>query len=129
MKLFARLPYIGNIFFYHIYLYYEEPQLFSGITDTGQLYLISSLPEDNKSKSWLALPLSQGRLKSLENNEIEIRQAFLEPETFLWRIKLTEESYNLCYFIPELLTEDILPEPGEYLNFTEGQNGYNSSFN
>lgn len=43
-NLFATLPYIGDLYYYHIYLFYEEPQIFSCMTKTMQPYFVVAIP-------------------------------------------------------------------------------------
>lgn len=120
-ELFAFIPSIGELFYYHIYLFYDEPQLFSCVTKTQQFYFISTIPSDETDTSWLAVPISSGKLSLLEKNRIEIRNAFTEPESILWRIDCCDLQYNSCLYSPDLLTQELLPESGELLDYSEGQ--------
>ena len=73
-ELFASLPYIGDLYYHHIYLFYEEPQIFSCMTKTMQPYFVIAVPAKNDdSSAWLAVSISLGRLLKAEKNSIEIR--------------------------------------------------------
>ena len=118
--LFASLPYIGDLYYHHTYLFYEEPQIFSCMTKTFQAYLLLAIPSENDEKSaWLAAPISSGRLLKAEKNSIEIRDVFLEPESLLWKIELFKNVYNAVNILPCTLTDELLPERGEFLDFIE----------
>ena len=43
-ELFATVPFIGDLYFKNIYLYYDEPQIFSCVTSTLQFYFIIAVP-------------------------------------------------------------------------------------
>lgn len=120
-ELFAFIPYIGEMFYYHIYLFYDEPQLFSCITKTQQHYFVSSIPNDNADNSWIAVPISTGKLSLLEKNAIEIKSAFTNPESILWRIDYQDQKYNSFLCDPNSLTQKLLPESGEFLDYSAGQ--------
>lgn len=119
--LFALIPNIGELYYYHIYLFYDEPQLFSCITKTKNYYFISTIPSDDADNSWLVVPISSGKLSLLEKNAIEIRNAFTEPESILWRIDYQDQQYSACICLPNSLTQELLPESGELLDYSEGQ--------
>lgn len=120
-ELFALIPNIGELYYYHIYLFYDEPQLFSCVTKTHQFYFLTTIPSNTSSNAWLAAPISSGRLSKLERNAIEIRNAFVEPESILWRIDYNDQQYNSYYCIPASLTDDLLPEAGELLDYPPEQ--------
>ena len=118
-ELFATVPFIGDLYFKNIYLYYDEPQIFSCVTSTLQFYFIIAVPADGEEESaWLAVPVSTGKLSMLEKNLVEIRTAFTQPESLIWRLFETENGfYSKCIQVSEL-TEDSLPMPGAYLEYS-----------
>lgn len=120
-ELFAFIPNIGEMYYYHTYLFYDEPQLFSCITKTQQLYFISTIPNDSADNSWIAVPISTGKLTLLEKNAIEIKDAFTNPESILWRIDYQDQKYNSFLCDHESLTQELLPESGELLDYSAGQ--------
>ena len=120
-NLFATLPYIGGLYYYHIYLFYEEPQIFSCMTKTMQPYFVVAIPGKNdEDTAWLATPISWGRLLKAEKNAIEIRDLLLTPESLLLKIEQESDTFSVDVVNPETLTDDSLPEVGELLDFTEG---------
>ena len=120
-ELFASLPYIGDLYYRHIYLFYEEPQIFSCMTKTMQPYFVIAVPAKNDdSSAWLAVPISLGRLLKAEKNSIEIRDLITNPESFLWKIELENDIFDVATIDPKTLTDDFLPEYGELLDFKAG---------
>ena len=121
IELFASLPYIGDLYYRHIYLFYEEPQIFSCMTKTMQPYFVIAVPAKNDdSSAWLAVPISLGRLLKAEKNSIEIRDLITNPESFLWKIELENDIFDVATIDPKTLTDDFLPEYGELLDFKAG---------
>lgn len=118
---FASVPNIGELYYYHTYLFYDEPQLFSCITRTQQLYFFTTIPNGSAENSWLAVPISTGKLSLLEKNALEIRNAFLEPESILWKIDYSNQQYTSFLYPPTSLTDELLPEVGGLLDYSARQ--------
>lgn len=120
-NLFASLPYVGDLFYHHIYLSYEEPQIFSCITKSMQLYFAVAIPSENDEDSaWLLAPISSGKLLKAEKNAIEIRDLLLNPESLLFKIEEIQNKFSIAAINQETLTEDLLPEAGGLLDFAAG---------
>lgn len=119
-NLFVTLPVIGDLYYHHIYLFYEEPQIFSCITSTMQLYFVVAISSENDVNSaWLAVPISSGKLLKAEKNAIEIREILTDPEGLILEIQKVQESFCIRDIAPDSLTDDLLPEQGELLDFAE----------
>lgn len=118
-KLFATVPYIGDMYFLRTYLFYEEPQIFSCITKTLEKYFVVAIPAEEDNSAWLAVPISNGRLIKAEKNSIQIRDILTSPESLLLKIEEHENIFSATEVDPSLLTDDMLPEPGEFLDFME----------
>ena len=120
-NLFASLPYIGDLYYHHIYLFYEEPQIFSCMTKTMQPYFVIAIPSDNdEGTAWLVVPISLGKLLKAEKNAIEIRDLLLKPESLLLKIEQVRDQFSIIPVNPETLTDDFLPEAGELLDYFGG---------
>lgn len=118
-SLFINTPNFGDLFYYHTYLFYDEPLIFSCLTRTHDYFFVSAIPpKDDSDFSWLAVPISSGRLFKLEKNEIEIREAFTSPESLLLRFDVRGTTTSIDTISVDLLTDDLLPEPGELLDFS-----------
>lgn len=120
-NLFASLPYIGDLYYHHIYLFYEEPQIFSCMTKTMQPYFVIAIPPDNdEGAAWLVVPISLGKLLKAEKNAIEIRDLVLKPESLLLKVEQVRNQFSIVSVNPETLTDDFLPEAGELLDYFGG---------
>ena len=118
-NLFAILPYVGKLYYHHIYLYYDEPLIFSCINETFQMFLSLAVPDTNDGHgAWLLVPVSSGRLEKLEKNAEEIRAVFTKPESALWRVVFKTGSYEIEQLDPKDLTDEMLPEKGELLDYS-----------
>ena len=121
-NLFASLPYVGDLFYHHIYLFYEEPQIFSCITKSMQLYFAVAIPSENDEDSaWLLAQISSGKLLKAEKNAIEIRDLLLNPESLLFKIEEIQKEYPKVdikltneekYTIVEISTKVNIITPG-----------------
>lgn len=117
MTLFAALPILGEVFFHNVYLFYDEPLLFSCKTNNGAFFFVEKLPDDDCER-WLMTPISIELLKLLEANAVEIRSVFLDPSCRLSLIRHTEnDEYSISAFDIDNLTDDLLPLPGEFLDY------------
>jgi hypothetical protein len=115
-ELFADVSQLGRLFYHHTYLFYDEPQLFSCFTPTFQYYLVVAIPSD-VGDAWLAAPISPGRLAQLEQNKIEIRRAFTEPESILWKLEERDAILTAYSILPNSLTDDLLPNENTFLDY------------
>ena len=126
-ELFADIPNLGQLYFHNIYLFYDEPQLFSCIDSNNQYYLVLAIPCEDDKTSWLLVPVTTGRLSRLESNTFQIRNAFLKPENKLYRLEEWESNYRFNEINPSDLTDDLLPEENTYLDFNQIQEFENIS--
>mgnify|MGYP001213392364 CR=1 FL=1 len=120
-ELFAKLPYIGDLYYHNEYLFYDEPQIFSCISRAFQLYFATLIESDSKIKKWLLVPISIGKLNMLENNSITIREIFTKPENeIIWGVISIDNTFSIEEMKPEDLTDSMLPLPGECLDLDNG---------
>lgn len=118
-EFFASIPGIGELFYYHTYLFYDEPLIFSCVTKTREHYFVAAIPPAEESNaSWIAAPISSGKLLKLEKNLIQIRDAYTCPESLLWRINMCDDAFYAEEIAPSSLTDDLLPDSGEFLDFS-----------
>ena len=115
-EFFADIPQLGKLYFHHIYLFYDEPQLFSCFTSTQQYYFLVAIPSA-EGNSWLAVPISTGRLTQLELNKLEIRSALTEPESILWLLQEAVDGISAKLVSPASLSDSMLPVANAYLDY------------
>lgn len=117
--LFINAPNIGELYYEHIYLFYDEPLIFSCITKAQNYFFALTIPpQSDADSSWLITPISHGKLLMLEKNLIEIRDAITNPEALLLRADLIADSIVVSEVDPKKLTEDLLPNSGEFLDYS-----------
>lgn len=118
-ELFLHLSNLGDLFFHHTYLYYDEPLIFSCATQALQYFFVIAVPAAKQNAdAWLIIPISTGRLAKAEKNIIEIRDLVLKPETIVWYVTCDNEGTDISVISPESLNEEMLPVKGEYLDYT-----------
>lgn len=116
--LFLQHPSIGELYYHHTYLYYDEPLIFSCATKAMQYYLVVAVPSAPESnETWLMVPISIGRLTKAERNAIELRRLITEPETVVFQVDRIGTEVMMVTVPFEQLTNDMLPEAGEYLDY------------
>lgn len=117
-KLFLQVPVIGELYYHNTYLYYDEPLIFSCVTKALQYYFVIAVPSvSDIDESWLIVPISSGKLLKAEKNAIDIREIITSPETVVFRIDTIQTNVSLTNVNPAELSDDMLPEVGEYLDY------------
>lgn len=117
-ELFLQHPSIGELYYHHTYLYYDEPLIFSCATKAMQYYLVVAVPAAPMSnETWLMVPISIGKLTKAERNAIELRSLITEPETVVFQVDRVGAEVTIVTVPHEQLTDDMLPEAGEYLDY------------
>lgn len=112
-----KIDLLGNLKIDEIFLYYEEPQLFSCISAFGQKYL--GLLTDIDNREWLLVPVSSSRLALLKANKITIKESIINAEDeFVW--KITEKSDKQLKMATQVyldnINDDDLPDEDLYLD-------------
>lgn len=108
-------------FLKEVYLEYEQPELFTVCDIIGTSFLTMLISDGiNEAESWLMMPVSYPRLFSLEQGEISIREAFLQPEMgVLYRVVKQQDIFEKREIKPEQLLESELPLEDARLNANE----------
>ncbi len=103
------------------YLYYDEPLIFLSKDRFDNKYLM--LRQADENPVWLGVVVSPRRLGELEHNRMEIRDAFLDPESgYVLKISETYDMCNVDYLTTDELKADMLPFPDEYLDYEKPEN-------
>lgn len=117
-ELFVRLPSVGELYYHHTYLFYDEPLIFSCATKAMQYYFVLAVPSALSSdETWLMVPISSGKLSKAEKNAIELRDLIVNPETVVFQVDRIGSEISAITIDPSALTEEMLPEAGEYLDY------------
>ena len=117
-ELFVRLPSVGELYYHHTYLFYDEPLIFSCATKAMQYYFVLAVPSASSAdETWLMVPISSGKLSKAEKNTIELRDLIVNPETVVFQINRIGSEISAITIDPSVLTQEMLPEAGEYLDY------------
>ena len=78
------------------------------------------LRQKSEEAEWLVVKLTKERLKKLENNEMDTYTAFTKPEYGCLYLMIGDpKSIEMKLILPEQLSDEMLPYPGEYLDCRE----------
>lgn len=117
-ELFVRLPSVGELYYHHTYLFYDEPLIFSCATKAMQYYFVLAISaEPSSDETWIMVPISSGKLNKAEKNVIELRELIVNPETVVYRVDRIGTEISAITIDPSSLTDEMLPEAGEYLDY------------
>ena len=111
---------LGRLEIVETYVYYDQPVLFSCKSAAGHLYLVVATDKNDEHETWLYVGVSAERLNLIRSGAIDLHDAFAEPEDgFLLQeiIPYDDQTQPRMEPIqPDLISEDMLPMPGECLN-------------
>lgn len=118
LREFLKANLLGTLYIDEVFFFYEEPQIFTCVSKTGQKYL--GLLTDMSGNGWMLVPMSEAQLSLLKSNRISVREAFVRPEDeFLWKIKLYSNSSTADVqqiFYTDIDEED-LPDDDVYIDY------------
>lgn len=118
MSFLPQSTYLGKLEIIEVYVYYDQPCLFSCQNSTDQIFLAVWVDETEEFNLWLYVPMSRRRFEEVRMGGINLRDAFLKSESgFVYEVKiLPENSPDAIATIPcEQLDEDWLPQAGTLL--------------
>ena len=98
--------------------YYDVPQLFLA-TDTMSSNYICMLYNKNDAYDYLAVKMSDLRLRTFLDGKLDLRAAYLSPEQddTLYHVTVKNEVISAdCLLKQSDITEDMLPEVGFYFD-------------
>ncbi|MET9203351.1 DUF6575 domain-containing protein [Gordonia sp. NPDC003585] len=109
---------LGELLMEETLVYYDGPRVFTCRSITDQRYLVAWANEQDDGDTWLYVPLSQARLNVLRSGAWPLREAFVLPESIVYRVDLTDsdEDSNSARDVARLISSEDIPEdwlPGE----------------
>ena len=115
-EVFGIFDVIGKLVIDEIFIFYEEPQLFTCTNEIDHKYII--LLTDMDDHQWLVVPISEARLSRMKSNQLSVKNAFIEPELKnLWKI----QEYDSTLIINKIKIEEIpscdLPDDDLFLDY------------
>lgn len=116
MTFLAERTNLGILEVLEVYVFYDQPVLFSCKNKSGLIYIALSIDETDSSEIWLYAPISNSRFQELVRGEVELRNVFTDAEdAFVYRVEIPNDSKSNtivdvidCHEIPD----SDLPEPG-----------------
>lgn len=111
---------LGRLEIVEIYVYYDQPLLFSCKSAADHLYLVVAADEDEQHETWLYVRVSVERLNLIRSGAIDLHDAFAKPEDgFLLQEIIPYDAQTqprMESIQPDQISEDMLPTPGESLD-------------
>lgn len=114
-EFFVKVPYIGDLYIDKVYLFYDEPQVFLCLSKSFINYFTVLVSNSDNKKEWLASSVSKQFLGMIENDQVEIRSVFTEPESEVYRIIQTISGIELIQESPNRIPDSDLPLKNAYL--------------
>jgi|LSQX01.3.fsa_nt_gb hypothetical protein len=108
---------LGKLWIKDIFVYYDEPLMFSCENQFRQLFLANCVEEDEVKKTWIIVPISNSRLLYARRGSISVHKLFSEPEgEFLWRVEeYVDEKISYAFqILPNELCNEELPTEDAY---------------
>ncbi|MFN8490273.1 MAG: DUF6575 domain-containing protein [Caldilineaceae bacterium] len=111
---------LGVLTIIEIYHFYQMPVLFACKNKTGNLYLATWIEEQETEDVWLYTPLSVDRFIKLRQRQIDLHQAFLQPEDgIVFKVHVSKFASNRDCALPikaDELDASLAPPPESYIN-------------
>lgn len=117
-NLFQKIPIMGNLYFHHTYLFYDEPLIFSCTTASLRYYLMIAEPSGADKESWLIIPVSEDKLHQAEKSQMLIRDLIYSEHTVYLAVK-NENDMTITPLNPLALNDSMLPRPDARLKYTD----------
>jgi len=118
MPLLPDSPLLGKLEIVDVFDDFDGPKLFSCRSAADHHYFVVWIDGRNDTDVWLYAAVSQRRLAHIKSGDIDLHDAFANPETgivFEVRIPRQSSETSVTPRSSESLTPDILPAPGERL--------------
>ncbi|AOZ93624.1 DUF6575 domain-containing protein [Paenibacillus crassostreae] len=117
---FVGVDLLGKLYIEEMFLFYDEPQLFTCISKFGQRFMVLYVDYTEQDQTWLFAPLTEARLAFAKSNRISLYDVFTKPEDeFIWKV-IKENNSNIAkatQIDPMGISSDLLPTEDAYLNW------------
>ena len=115
------IPELGKLEIVEVYEYYDQPVLYSCKNASEHFYLVVAADENDKYVTWLCVAVSTERLNLIRSGKIDLHDAFADsenPYTIQVKVPYDEHaSVQIDWTQSSQISEDMLPMPGERLDF------------
>jgi hypothetical protein len=79
---------LGELEIGEIFVEFDGPRVFSCTSLTDQIFIAGWAEEGEAADLWLYLPVSQNRLRMVRSGAMRLRDAFTDPESFVYLVTL-----------------------------------------
>ncbi|WP_299492911.1 DUF6575 domain-containing protein [Acaryochloris sp. IP29b_bin.137] len=110
---------IGELEIKEVYIKFNGNHLFACENQVKQIFLALWIEDKSDFDSWLYFLISAKKLDDIRHGKIDVRSAFLKPETgILYKVRFTyrENRYSVESIAPEQIKQEWLPEADTHLN-------------
>jgi hypothetical protein len=107
----------GELKVHRVYEFYDGNRLFSATDPDGKFLLFLWSDELPHSEVWLVLSLSAEGLRCMEAGEVDLNEAFTEPESgTVFRLFVAENGHCAVSTMRDLTVDsEEIPRPGVFL--------------
>lgn len=109
---------LGRLHVLEVYEHYDFPRIFSCKNETGQIYVVLSIHDDDALCRWLYLPISPRRYNTLCDSGMSLKDCIQNPENgFLFLLETYPDGSNkIDSIFAEQLSDDDLPSSTYFLS-------------
>jgi hypothetical protein len=108
---------LGHLTIVEVFEFYDGPKLFSARNRTGTLYLVFWADQDEEADHWFYVPVSEGRLESVKEGDLSLREAITQPEDgLIYQASVSRQSARapiVREISPGEIDESCLPPEGD----------------
>jgi hypothetical protein len=72
----------GDLYYHNVYSFYEQPLIFTAYNENDQSFFCYDLGVDEDNELWLLAPISEEKVRQLENKDIPIVDALVQNKNY-----------------------------------------------
>ncbi|XPF92683.1 DUF6575 domain-containing protein [Colwellia sp. RE-S-Sl-9] len=80
--LFKTSSIYGDLYYHNVYSFYEQPLIFTAYNENDQLFFCYDLGVDESNELWIFAPISEEKVRKLENKDIPIVSALIQNKNY-----------------------------------------------
>jgi len=120
MKTFLASEQFGNLYIDEVFVFYDQPQVFTCKNVFGHTYIFTYADYDDISDTWIVSPVSGSRLSELKKRKISLYDALTKPEdnsscVFIVKKNHLNHAIDIQKTPVEAISSDLLPERDFYI--------------
>jgi hypothetical protein len=111
---------INELQLIEVYVEFNGPILYSAYNDSGQIFLILLIDQNDSYDDFLYLPISLKKLQKVRQGLIDLYLVFSQPESFILKVRNYFDETDLSCSVEVLNNESlepcILPSPNTFID-------------